>query len=145
MKVKTKDVIWLAGLLEGEGCFMFTQSKKRGKPYPTIVVGMTDEDIIVRVSDIWDKTVCHRSNHWRTHVHGAVAISWMMTLYLLLGKRRRERIREIIKVWKETTYRIYGTRTMSKCHPDRVVVGFDMCQACYDSWRRAKKLLQKVG
>ena len=138
MGVKTKDIIWLAGLLEGEGCFSLMKANGRSGQYPSISVGMTDEDIIVRISDIWGSNVCHRINHWRTHVHGVKAISWMMTLYPLLGKRRRAKIEKVIKVWKETTYRVFGMRTMATCHPNKIVAGFGMCQRCYDRHRRKK-------
>ncbi|KKK94077.1 hypothetical protein LCGC14_2686470 [marine sediment metagenome] len=138
MEIKTKDIIWLGGLLEGEGCFSLMKSNGRNGRCPSISVGMTDEDVIDRISDIWGSNVCHRSNHWRTHIHGVYAIQWMMTLYSLFGKRRRAKIEEIIKVWKENTYRIVGMRTMATCHPDKPVRGFGMCQHCYDKKRRRK-------
>ncbi len=142
MRVKTKDIIWLAGLLEGEGWFLLER-----KVYPVLGVAMTDEDIVVKVSAIWKGSkVYHYKNFWRTQITGFYAIQWMMTLYTLLGKRRREKVSKVIKVWKKNNYRApYGTRNKATCHPDRLVRGFDMCQACYDKWRRQKKLLKKVG
>lgn len=41
MKILHLDLQWLAGLLEGEGCFQYN-----GKPTPSIVVQMTDKDVI---------------------------------------------------------------------------------------------------
>ena len=126
--IKRDDIIWLAGLLEGEGCFRLNDGK-----YPGIAVGMTDEDVIDRVADMWNVRVSHHKNLWKAQINGAYAIQWMMTLYLLLGKRRREVIAEIIKFWEEYPYSraSNGIRTMAKCHPDRVAVGLDLCHMCY--------------
>jgi hypothetical protein len=39
------DLAWLAGLLEGEGCFHFTRTAY-------VVISMTDEDIIERAASL---------------------------------------------------------------------------------------------
>ena len=94
--IKVIDIAWLGGLLEGEGYFALHRGRN-----PVISVGMTAEDTINKVSDMWDARVTHRKNMYYTQVNGARAAGWMMTLYPFLGKRRRESVTKAIKFWRE--------------------------------------------
>lgn len=100
-----KDIYWLAGLLEGEGTFFFRKT-------PVISIEMSDKDTIERVKNIIcpsknqsivDRTLNEdRRNTKITYtisIYGANAIGWMMTIYSLMSKRRKERIKEIIINW----------------------------------------------
>lgn len=140
--IKRDDIIWLAGLLEGEGCFLLERKK-----YTRIILSMTDKDVVARVACMWKGKMNHRGNIYKAEVYGAHAISWMMTMYSLFGKRRKEKIASIIKVWRERTYThaSNGMRNMAKCHPDRVVAGLDMCGPCYGRWWRKKRSLKLAG
>ena len=145
--IETRDIIWLGGLLEGEGWFILHKKK-----YPAIGVNMTAEDTIVKVSAMWDTRIYREGNQWRTLITGAYAIQWMFMLYPFLGKCRQKSIREIVKFWKEYSYArtSNGMRTMATCHPHRIVVGHGLCSPCYMKWYhknrgRGKQLLEKVG
>src|SRR5437867_12970466 len=103
MKLTTvKDIIWLAGLLEGEGWFGFNQS-------PRITINMTDLDVIERVRKIFRTnnkiTTQNKARNYKTSyylsIFGDQAIQWMMTIYVLMGIRRQSQIREVIIKWKE--------------------------------------------
>lgn len=97
------NIQWLAGLLEGEGCFT------RAHPgMPRIECEMTDEDTITRVSHYlgakyfevtkWKK---HQTKPtFRVQIAGTLAVQWMMTLYTLMGIRRRARIAELLREWR---------------------------------------------
>ncbi|MGH9979293.1 MAG: hypothetical protein ACRD8Z_26190 [Nitrososphaeraceae archaeon] len=101
--ITTKDMGFVAGLLEGEGCFFFRNS-------PTIQIQMTDEDTIVKLRSIIStgssvvvkkaKNPNHKTAFSLT-IMGDLAIQWMMIIYPFLCRRRKEKIREIIKTWKE--------------------------------------------
>ena len=142
--IKTIDIAWLAGILEGEGYFNLKQGK-----YPQIGLDMTSEDIVTRVSDMWDTRITRYRNRWITQVRGAYAIQWMMTLYPFLGKHRREAVVDVIKFWRGYTYcrPPIGMSFPAVCHPDRVAKGPDkLCVPCYDRKRWEKrKLLKKAG
>ncbi|KKM86268.1 hypothetical protein LCGC14_1280670 [marine sediment metagenome] len=142
--VKLKDIAWLGGLLEGEGCFGFSEKK-----YPNISVGMTAEDTITKVADMWDVRIHKSRNCWKTQINGAYAISWMMTLYPFLGRCRKDTITEIIKFWRNFSHirahnGLQRTYIMATCHPDRVSVGFGLCSSCYMKEYRKRKRLLKV-
>lgn len=140
--IKRDDIMWLAGLLEGEGCFMLNE-----KRYPAICLGMTDEDVVVRAANMMGCRVYRNRNMYIAQINGSCAIAWMMMLYPILGKRRREKIVEVVKLWKDVVYSRAprGTRSMATCHPDRVVHGLGMCSSCYMVWYKKEKLLRRVG
>ncbi len=101
--VSTADLHWLAGLLEGEGCFSHHKST------PVVSLGMTDFDVVERahrlvpgagklaVSIVGQNKPMHR---WSVHSRDAIAL--MMTLYTLMGERRRARITELLVWWQAT-------------------------------------------
>lgn len=103
-----KDIYWLAGLIEGEGSFTFLQNNKN--KIPVVSVSMIDEDVIKRVAIIFKTNVTYTvsggSLMYNTRIRGNIAIQWMMTLYSLMGSRRKTKIREIMKFWKATHYRL---------------------------------------
>ena len=108
----TAKIAWLAGLLEGEGCFYFRVRKVKGiikeyrfKKTALITVSSTDKDVIQNVSKMWNSSIYTRRNgvnkdYYTTVVNGKQAIGWMLTIYSYLGVRRRAKIREIVTRWK---------------------------------------------
>lgn len=108
--MRTLDIAWLAGLLEGEGCFRYhSQGKGRIHPgTPGFQLQMTDRDVVAKFANLMARPLlgpygpyAHRGKEvWACYVTGPQAVGWMMTLYPLLGERRQEKIREMISVWK---------------------------------------------
>ncbi|SRR5712691_1231394 len=104
MVVDMKDVYWLAGLVEGEGCFYLHKRTKM----PCIILGMTDRDVIERAAQIFGAQVycmpvkrpAPRKTIWRINFAGTLAAEWMMTLYSLMGTRRKEQIHKALTAWK---------------------------------------------
>ncbi len=140
--IKSIEVAWLAGLLEGDGYFGQT------KECPIIKIEMTSKDTIIRVANLVGSNIWHRKNIWGTAICGARSVALMMTLYTLLGKRRKNTVLGIINRWKNRYTRApNGFRAMAKCHPDRVVEAFGLCSYCYHhkKYVEKSKLLRKVG
>ena len=144
--ISTKEIAWLAGLLEGEGSFdrQFSASPRQIR----VQVGMTDRDVIEHVANLW-KGTCggpYQPKRWtkkgelvkasyRTNVHGKHAAAWMMTLYPLMGKRRKATIRKLLCGWRTSLARRYA-----ECHPERLHAGLGMCESCYQKhYRRRRK------
>jgi hypothetical protein len=102
--VADADLLWLAGLLEGEGTFMAgSPSAPRS---PVVQVSMADRDVVERVADLLDCAVTvvpARRNGWRTaysaRVKGPRAMEWMRRLRPLMGARRREQIDHAMASW----------------------------------------------
>lgn len=97
-----EDLYWIAGLLEGEGCFHWAKSDS-----PLISLAMTDLDIVTKVRDMMspDSKISqierteNRKTLYRFKVYGGSSIEWMKLLYPLMGIRRRGKINEILDLW----------------------------------------------
>lgn len=136
--VDVRDVAWLAGLLEGEGCF------ETHKNSPGLRLNMTDEDVVARAAGILGVPRPARSylrdNRkplWALSVHGAHAIEWMKVILPYMGGRRTAKIEEVIAAYVAhkanggRKYTTRGMRVMAKCHPDRREHAKELCRNCY--------------
>lgn len=111
--MNTNELHWLAGVLEGEGCFLKPSPSKPNNP--VIVVSMTDEDVVARIAKLFDttyyKSVAKRM-HWKptfiTRLTGVRAVSMMQRLYPLMGQRRQQRIAEIVSEFIPRHNRLSG-------------------------------------
>lgn len=101
------DVAWLAGILEGEGSFL--KGPPSAENQPRISIQMTDHDVVLRVSNLFDvQYICttsdKRSPKWktafRTSIKGSKAIALMKILHPFMGARRQEQIRVAIASYK---------------------------------------------
>ena len=137
--ITVKDISWLAGLLEGEGWFRIYGN---GHGSPEIGIQMIDKDVIDHVAKIWGTKVHgprlrNDPNHhdiYDTSIYGTIAASWMMTIYSLLGVRRREKIKGILKTWlaQPVSGRApRGIHRMAICHPDQRLIAKGLCNTCY--------------
>lgn len=91
------DLIWLAGLLEGEGTFDLHKGR-----YPRIRVGMTDRDVVGRAASLMDSKI-RLALHpapvqptWHAEISGARAASIMRLLLPHMGTRRSQRIATVL-------------------------------------------------
>jgi hypothetical protein len=137
MKILLLDIAWLAGILEGEGCF---QTRKSGgyKGTPCISLQMTDKDTVEKVSKLWDAKLYgpygpygkSKLQTWQVNIFGKQAAEWMMTIYTLMGQRRQEKIKSILAIWK--TQPVMKSGRMALCHPDKPRHAKDKCMVCYN-------------
>ena len=100
-KMTNVEIAWLAGLLEGEGCFS-TPKRRSG----FVKLGMTDKDTVVRASKLMNGKVSksktdHRGGRkpeYICHVHGMRARQVMELILPYMGKRRAKTIIEKLKL-----------------------------------------------
>lgn len=105
------DRCWLAGYLEGEGCFSLHTDVRPGKTYyyPLVQLNSTDEDIVDRVRLLWQRYTpgeikigryqpAYQGSKINYHigVKGTRARPIMEDLYPLLYSRRQSQIRSIL-------------------------------------------------
>lgn len=119
--IRTSDIHWLAGLLEGEGTFIVYNKLGTTSKTFFIQVGSSDYDVMLRVHRLFvtpSSISQHKSKirdghirkiHYRVTVHNNRAIQWMMTLLPLMGQRRQAKIKELIQEWKE--YKPWNNKT----------------------------------
>lgn len=91
------DVVWLAGLLEGEGTF----DLHRGK-YPRVRVAMTDRDVVGRAATLIGARVrlslkpAPYKASWHAEVSGEKAAEVMRAVLPYMGSRRSAKIAAIL-------------------------------------------------
>jgi hypothetical protein len=97
-KVTDIEAAWLAGLLEGEGCFRRSECNAF-----QISLEMTDKDIVERAAKLMNGRVYQRKmrkEHWKTqwHVHVGADNGKATLLRILpfMGERRTQKINEIL-------------------------------------------------
>ena len=104
-----KDIYWLAGLFDGEACFVWNKQNRT----PAVQIAMTDEDTIIKVCKLLHhpryylnkKKKEHHKQCYSIHTSGKLAVGIMMTLYSLLSKRRQEDIQRVLGEWKQVPNR----------------------------------------
>lgn len=93
------DLLWLAGLLEGEGSF----DAHRGK-YPRIRLAMTDRDVVGRAASLMDAKIrlslhpAPAKSTWHTEISGARAEGIMREILPFMGSRRSGKIADVLGV-----------------------------------------------
>lgn len=97
MNISEPDLMWLVGILEGEGAF----DCHRGK-YPRIRLGMCDRDVVGRAATLMGSRV-RLSLHpapaqasWHTEISGTRAVEIMNALLPHMGSRRSGRIATVL-------------------------------------------------
>lgn len=99
----------LAGFLEGEGCFDLVDNGS-GRKYPRIQFNTTDRDVAEWAASVLDAPKLHEvlprkqdmgtKLQFRAYVSGTKAVQWMLTLFVLMGSRRKARIRGCLDAWR---------------------------------------------
>lgn len=90
------DVVWLSGLLEGEGTF----DLQRGK-YPRVRLSMTDRDVVGRAATLFGSSIrltlkSHDKPTWHAERQGPAAVEIMRAILPWMGARRSQKIAEIL-------------------------------------------------
>lgn len=103
--IDEKDLHWLAGLFEGEGCFMPappSQSQKCSR----VSIRMTDLDVLEKAATLLNVKVksAHTKKKKTTYkdvyeirISGLDAHKFMKVIYPLMGYRRKAKIEQILK------------------------------------------------
>src|SRR5665213_2081216 len=103
------EIYWIAGFLEGEGCFgwygehrKFPARRTKWLGYPCVVVSQNSREPLERVEASFPggtlrlNSILRGKEHWEYRVNNEVAIDIMVAVYPLMSTRRQERIREVV-------------------------------------------------
>ncbi len=104
------ETAWLAGLLEGEGCFTLHPERPHipARAFIQLYVGMTDEDVVLRAAELIGGKVNVRQRHsgdsfpnakplFFTSVAGQKAEDVMRAVQPFMGSRRKAKITTILQ------------------------------------------------
>ena len=113
MKILLLDLYWLAGVLEGEGSFVWHKASRDPFGRPRIQLQMTDKDIMERVCSIMQtkllgpyyskqtkKDGSAKKETWYTHCSNNLAIDIMETILPIMGERRQSQILPLLNKWR---------------------------------------------
>lgn len=106
------ELIWLAGLLEGEGTF----DLHRGR-YPRVRVGMTDRDVVGRAAALMGARArlslreAPSQSTWHAEVSGPRAVGLMEELLPHMGSRRSGKIAEVLAAYRFARVTEYPRRS----------------------------------
>ena len=113
LKIDHKDISWVAGVIEGDGCFVYQKDKNR----PLIEIKMTDLDIIERIGGFWgnkkiyiEKSKKNYQTIYVTRIGGSRAIGFMKALYCFMGSRRKSKINNIL-----SSYETFQAKILKPC------------------------------
>ena len=141
MGLMTSYIHWLAGLLEGEGCFYFHRHQA------LVQLKMTDLDVVQRVANLFGSPVHEDRSSSRRNPKHSICFStttnsgagWMMMLYPLLGIRRREKIHRVLDSWRKIAAAPKYRTLCAQGHPYtfRLKNGWRKCRTCETKIGRA--------
>jgi hypothetical protein len=112
-----KSIEWLAGLLEGEGCFLTNPSRSSGLyTTPSVVLCMTDYDVVKEAGKIFEVIGGRRTNickpvlpsgkiAYRLYCTGLPAAKIMYSVLPFMGERRALKIRTVLRAWAPVKYK----------------------------------------
>lgn len=109
--IAQEDLLWLVGIMEGEGCF----DAQRGK-YPRVRLAMVDRDVVGRAATLMGTRVRlslqapPKRSTWHAEIQGARAAELMWVLLPHMGARRSAKIAEILGHTSLTTGQKPGPR-----------------------------------
>lgn len=108
MNLTDVETAWLAGLLEGEGCFYVNGERRPGRrPSIGVQVKMTDEDVVVKAHKLMGSPSVRRhvdnrkeqnNDTYVTRVYGAKAEAVMRAVLPHMGTRRSQKITELLSM-----------------------------------------------
>lgn len=129
------EIIWLAGLLDGEGSFVFQGQE----PYktPAIQLEMTDKDIVERAARImgapigqFRKRAEHHKGTYRTELSGIRIKEVANAILPYMGERRSARIKELL-LWEPRKAPQRQKDAPNDCgHTERPHFFKGLCQEC---------------
>lgn len=95
-----REVLWVAGLLEGEGAFYISQPSGRNRAYARIRLAMNDQDVVERFAGLVEGQVRY-SDNWSSRQKHRIYYCYVPMLYVLelalllrphMGLRRKAQI-----------------------------------------------------
>ena len=107
MAIKTLDIAWAAGFLEGEGTMGLTG---RTYGYPRVSAGQVQKEPLERLQKLFggklklrQPPINARVNtqpFWTWYIDSDTAIAVMMTIYVLMSPKRKAEIEQGVAAWK---------------------------------------------
>lgn len=135
------ELSWVAGLLEGEGSFLWRVSNSA-----KVSCQMTDQDVILRLHSLIGgkvyqatKQKSHHKTAWVCVVSGLDAVELMEQVFPLMGFRRSEQIKNVL-----TLFYAHEAESVKKKGAARENALFAALEYL-DEWKRGDRSLRRVA
>lgn len=108
------EKVWLAGLLEGEGCFIADTHGTNRRPHLIVALQMCDLDVVERAATLMNGNVTrsgrkiprpNESQSYRVKVGGAKAEKVMRAVRPFMGLRRSAKIDSLLSIESPSHYK----------------------------------------
>lgn len=115
--MKHDDILWLAGLMEGEGSFSSYEHKDGGHYAAKLALAMRDKDIVQRAAKLLNARLRKEFDRrygkymYVAGLSGMKAVRFSMLLYPYLGDRRRAQISRMYRRMRRNPGHAWGERT----------------------------------
>ena len=115
MPITSIEIGWVAGFLEGEGCF---RSEGSAGKTPRIDATQVEYSPIARLIDLFgghswleERQKPFHQPAYKWYLRGPMSIQVMMTIYPLMSPKRKKEIERCIKNWRDAKGRSLPPRT----------------------------------
>ena len=104
-QIALNDIMWLAGLLDGDGCF--SVDLRKATPFPYVSLSMIDLDTIIKVASLFECSYyegsCRENERqiYRVVIGGYKAILCMNFVYQYMSIRRKVKIDYITQLYND--------------------------------------------
>lgn len=145
------EIAWLAGLLEGEGSF--GNYSKKTMVDLRVQLAMGDLDVVEKAAAVVGGAPIYtydrkgqkgfRDHHKPQHkitLRGYQAARVMQAILPYMGRRRSEKIEELLVAWYTRKARTRERGLPPTCHPDRSHYSQGLCVACYSKRQREMRM-----
>jgi hypothetical protein len=159
------EILWLAGLLEGEGWFGTRyppkkEGARKGYRGLSIGIGMTDRDVLEHAHRLMQgpgttRVYINTNNGGRKgqmrggyktiygfRVNGVAAAGWMMILYPFLGTRRQLKIQDSLHEWRQ--HAPHSLKFRSHCRYGHLMVRWRSKKICLEC-KRGRRYYKPTG
>lgn len=108
-----KDIYWSAGFLDGEGSFQFIKNTAR------ISAPQNSPEVLYKLQTFFGGHIYEtpQLNNWSWFLYSNPAIGVMYTIYNLMSDKRKNEIKNVINLWRES--KIVARRSRYKTHCKR--------------------------
>lgn len=147
------DLAWLAGLLEGEGCFTSgVDSAVKTTLVIKVHLAMTDLDVVERAAKFMEGATViecaprklQTKTVYRVTRRGYSAARIMRWILPFMGARRSAKIQECLAVWDNRPIKNREKFLPPQCHPDRAHHSRGFCYECYKSDEYTKTMQRRA-
>jgi hypothetical protein len=108
-----ESIAWIAGFIEGEGCFKVGRKKNRTTRTIRMELVTTDQDVALKCRDLigFGNVYVYPNGRLKTQYRYNVnkeleVYALMCAIYPFMGERRKAKIRECIAAWQEKPSRL---------------------------------------